>query len=143
MNLLRVRHDLMKAHSSRMHTPILRLRSGNSCTLASVMSAGKISRNEVHMSKKKIHTSVKDAFGNDIHVGDQVVYFDKVYGRLAKSHVTKIINKSRIAVVSADMNGEENTHPPFSWMSRPLLDQVGTKKVMLCPLDQWNPSKGE
>lgn len=91
----------------------------------------------------KTYTSVKDAFGNDIHVGDQVVCFDTVYGRLAKSHVAKIIHKSRIAVVSTGVNGAEHTRPLFSWMPGPLLDQVQTKKVMLCPLDQWNPSKGE
>lgn len=99
-------------------------------------------RKDSTMSRKPL-ISVKDAFGNDIHPGDQVIWYDKVYCRLSKSHVVHLIHKSRIEVVAADANGNEHLKPPFSWMDRPLRWQIQAKKVMLCPLDQQSPSKGE
>lgn len=77
-------------------------------------------------------TSVKDAFGNDIHPGDQVIWYDKAYCRLSKSHVVRLIHKSRIEVIAADANGNEHLKPKFSFMDRPLHHEIQAKKVMVC-----------
>ena len=73
---------------------------------------------------------VKDAFGNDIKVGDELVFFDKIFGRLSKTHLKKIINKSRVAVVSANVDGAENLKPTCTIMDEPFTWTVSTKKVM-------------
>jgi len=80
--------------------------------------------------KKKPLESVKDAFGDDIKVGDELIFFDRIFGRLSHTHLRKIINKSRVEVVGARIDGTENVEPPFTWATKPLTWAVSTKRVM-------------
>ena len=82
------------------------------------------------MSRKKIRESVKDAFGNDIEVGDELIFFDRIFGRLSHTHLRKIVNKSRVEVIGAKIDGTENVKPPFTWATKPLTWTLSTKRVM-------------
>ena len=82
------------------------------------------------MAKKKIRESVKDAFGNDIKVGDELIFFDRIFGRLSHTHLRKIVSKCRVEVVGAKIDGTENVEPPFTWDTNPFTWTVSTKRVM-------------
>lgn len=82
------------------------------------------------MSNKKTYESVKDAFGNDIKVGDELIFFDRIFGRLSTTHLRKIVSKSRVEVVGARIDGTENVIPPFTWMTNPFTWTLSTKRVM-------------
>ena len=79
------------------------------------------------MSKKKTYESVKDAFGNDIKVGDKIICFDRILNRLCQTHLRSIINKSRIEVIAGRSDGTENV---TTYMSKPFTWVVSTKRVM-------------
>jgi len=82
------------------------------------------------MAKKKICESVKDAFGNDIKVGDELIFFDRIFGRLSYTHLRKIVSKCHVEVVGARIDGTENVKPPFTWATKPFTWTVSTKRVM-------------
>lgn len=82
------------------------------------------------MSNEKTYESVKDAFGNDIKVGDELIFFDRIFGRLSTTHLRKIVSKSRVEVVGAKIDGTENVIPPLSWMTTPFTWTLSTKRVM-------------
>ena len=79
---------------------------------------------------KKTYESVKDAFGNDIKVGDKLIFCDRIFGRLGKTHLRKIVNKSRVEVNGCRVDGTENTMTPCTWMNSPFTWVVSTKHVM-------------
>ena len=82
------------------------------------------------MSKKKTYESVKDAFGNDIKIGDKLICFDRILNRLCQTHLRSIINKSRIEVIGGREDGTENVTIPYTWMTKPFTWAVSTKRVM-------------
>lgn len=82
------------------------------------------------MSKKKTYESVKDAFGNDIKVGDKLIFCDRIFGRIGKTHLVKIIHKSRVEVMGCRDDGTENATIPYTWMAKPFTWAVSTKRVM-------------
>ena len=83
------------------------------------------------MSRKKTYESVKDAFGNDIKVGDKLICFDRIVNRLCHTHLRRIVSKSRIEVVGGRDDGTENIGTPYyTWMSTPYTWVVSTKRVM-------------
>lgn len=79
---------------------------------------------------KKTYESVKDAFGNDIKVGDKLIFRDRIFGRFGKTHLRRIVNKSRVEVVGCRVDGTENTMKPCTWMTSPFTWVVSTKHVM-------------
>lgn len=82
------------------------------------------------MSKKKIRESVKDAFGNDIKVGDKIICFDRIVNRLCQTHLRSIVSKSRIEVIAGRSDGTEDATIPYTWMTKPFTWVVSTKRVM-------------
>ena len=70
------------------------------------------------MSKKKTYESVKDAFGNDIKVGDKLIFCDRIFGRIGKTHLVKIIHQSRVEVMVAVMMAQRMLrYPTRGWQS--------------------------
>lgn len=83
------------------------------------------------MSRKKTYESVKDAFGNDIKVGDKLICFDRIVNRLCHTHLRRIVSKSRIEVVGGRDDGTENIQIPYyTWRSSPYTWVVSIKRVM-------------
>ena len=72
------------------------------------------------MSKKKTYESVKDAFGNDIKVGDKLICFDRILNRLCQTHLRRIVNKSRIEVIGGREDSTEDVTIPYTWMTKPF-----------------------
>ena len=79
---------------------------------------------------KKTYKSVKDAFGNDVKVGDKLIFCDRIFGRLGKTHLRRIVNKSHVEVIGCRVDGTEITMTPCTETTIPFTWVVSTKHVM-------------